>query len=209
MTDAPRPDAPSPIRPTDAQARDLARALILGAGHAALGVTDPATGAPHVTRVAVMGRGDGSVVLFVSALSLHTRALRMSAACSVLLGEPGAKGDPLTHPRLTLLARASFVAQGSADHATLRDAWLTRHPKARVYADLPDFAFAILTPTGAHLNGGFGRAFALTPAELTPADLTPADLTPADLTPADLTPADLTPADDGTGDGAGDRPPVS
>jgi hypothetical protein len=177
-------DRPSPIRPTDAQARDLARGLIAGATHAALGVTDPATGAPHVTRVAVMGRDDGSVVLFVSALSLHTRALRTNPACSVLLGEPGARGDPLTHPRLTLLATAAFVAQGSADHAALRDAWLTRHPKARVYADLPDFAFAILAPTGAHLNGGFGRAFVLTPA-------------------------DLNPANDGAGDGAGDGPPVS
>ena len=168
MADTPTPDAPSPIRPTDAQARDLARGLILGAAHGALGVIDPATGDPHVTRVAVMGQADGSAVLFVSALSLHTRALRANPACSLLLGEPGAKGDPLTHPRLTLLARAAFVAPGSAEHAALRADWLTRHPKARIYADLPDFAFARLAPTGAHLNGGFGRAFVLTPADLCP-----------------------------------------
>lgn len=161
-------ETPDPIRPTDAQARDLARGLILGAAHGALGVIDPATGGPHVTRVAVMGRGDGSVVLFVSALSHHTRALRANPACSLLLGEPGARGDPLTHPRLTLLARADFVAQGSEAHRALRDDWLARHPKARVYADLPDFAFARLTPAGAHLNGGFGRAFVLTPADLCP-----------------------------------------
>jgi hypothetical protein len=161
-------DTPTPIRPTDAEARALARGLILGAAHGALGVTDPATGGPHVTRVAVLGRDDGSVVLFVSALSHHTRALRVSPACSLLLGEPGARGDPLTHPRLTLLARAAFVAKGSADHAALRSDWLARHPKARVYADLPDFTFARLEPTGAHLNGGFGRAFVLTPADLAP-----------------------------------------
>lgn len=167
MAEAPQ-DAPSPIRPTDAQARDLAHGLILGAAHGALGVTDPATGAPHVTRVAVMGQPDGSAVLFVSALSLHTRALRANPPCSLLLGEPGARGDPLTHPRLTLLARAAFVPQGGDAHRSLREAWLVRHPKARVYADLPDFAFAHLTPTGAHLNGGFGRAFVLTPDDLCP-----------------------------------------
>ncbi|MCU0908015.1 MAG: pyridoxamine 5'-phosphate oxidase family protein [Rhodobacteraceae bacterium] len=167
MADAPRPIR-DPIRPTDAQARDLARGLVRDAGHGALGVLDPATGGPHVTRVAVMGQPDGSAVLFVSALSHHTRALRAHPACSLLLGEPGAKGDPLTHPRLTLLAQAAFVPQGSDAHRALRAAWLTRHPKARVYADLPDFAFAILTPTGAHLNGGFGRAFVLTPDDLGP-----------------------------------------
>jgi len=166
MADTPTSDRPSPIRPTDAEAKALARDLILGAAYGALGVIDPATGGPHVTRVAVMGRADGSVLLFVSALSLHTQALRANPACSLLLGEPGAKGDPLTHPRLTLLARADFVAQGSDEHRALRADWLIRHPKARVYADLPDFAFARLTPTGAHLNGGFGRAFVLTPADL-------------------------------------------
>jgi putative heme iron utilization protein len=160
------PDAPSPIRPTDDDARALARALIAGARHGALAVTDPATAAPFVSRVAVMGQDDGSVVLFVSALSHHTGALRVNPACSILLGEPGPKGDALTHPRLTLIARASFVPQGSPEHADLRADWLARHPKARIYADLPDFAFARLAPTGAHLNGGFGRAFVLTPADL-------------------------------------------
>lgn len=160
------PDVPSPIRPTDAEARALARALIVEARHGALGVSDPDTAAPFVSRVAVMGRQDGSVVLFVSALSHHTRSLRVNPACSLLLGEPGPKGDALTHPRLTLLAHAAFVARESPEHAALRADWLQRHPKARIYADLADFAFARLAPTGAHLNGGFGRAFVLTPADL-------------------------------------------
>ncbi len=162
------PDAPSPIRPTDDDARALARGLVAGARYGALGVTDPATAAPFVSRVAVMGQGDGSVFLFVSALSHHTRALRVNPVCSILLGEPGPKGDALTHPRLTLIAQAAFVPQGSPDHAGLRADWLARHPKATIYADLPDFAFARLAPTGAHLNGGFGRAFVLTPADLAP-----------------------------------------
>lgn len=160
------PDTPSPIRPTDDEARSLARALIADARHGALGVSDPDTGAPFVSRVAVLGQGDGAVLLFVSALSHHTRALRANPACALLLGEPGPRGDALTHPRLTLLARADFVLQGSPDHAALRTHWLAAHPKAKIYADLPDFAFVRLVPTGAHLNGGFGRAFVLTPSDL-------------------------------------------
>jgi heme iron utilization protein len=162
------PDTPSPIRPTDDEARGLAHALIADARHGALAVIDPDSGAPFVSRVAVLGQGDGSVLLFVSALSHHTRALRASPACALLLGEPGPRGDALTHPRLTLLARAGFVPQGSPDHAALRTHWLDAHPKAKIYADLPDFAFVHLVPTGAHLNGGFGRAFLLTPSDLIP-----------------------------------------
>ena len=43
-----------PIRPTDDDARDQARALIAQARFAALGVIDPATGAPMVTRIAAV-----------------------------------------------------------------------------------------------------------------------------------------------------------
>jgi putative heme iron utilization protein len=53
-----------------------------------------------------------------------------------------------------------------AEAEPLRDAWLARHPKAKVYIDLPDFAFVRLVPRSALLNGGFARAFRLTPADL-------------------------------------------
>ena len=163
------PDAPrrDPVRPADDGARDLAHRLMAGARHGALGVLDPGTGAPHVTRVAV--GMDGRVpLLLISALSHHTRALAADPRCSLLLGEPGPRGDALTHPRLTLLAEAAFVAADDPGRAALRDGWLARHPKARVYVDLADFAFVRLSIAGAHLNGGFGRAFRLAAADLAP-----------------------------------------
>jgi hypothetical protein len=43
-----------PVRPTDDDARALARSLIEGARFGALGVTDPDTAAPMVTRIAVV-----------------------------------------------------------------------------------------------------------------------------------------------------------
>ena len=157
---------PNPIRPTDDEARALARTLIEGARFAALGVIERDTGAPMVTRIAVTTAPDGQPMTLVSDLSHHTRALRSNPACSLLLGEPGARGDPLTHPRLTLQARAVFVDRSDPADSALRAHYLARVPKARLYIDFGDFHLLRLVPTGAYLNGGFGRAFVLTPDDL-------------------------------------------
>jgi len=154
------PEKIDPIRPTDDEARALARRLLAEARHAALGVLDPETRGPFVTRVATHWDGEAVLVL-VSTLAQHTRALQADPASSLLLGEPGPKGDPLTHPRLTLLTRAE-----PADKAAYRAAWLARHPKAALYYDFADFLVLRLVVRCAFLNGGFGKAFQLTPDDL-------------------------------------------
>ena len=153
---------PSPIRPTDSGARALARSLMDGARFGALGVLDPATGMPMVSRVAVGMDAQGMPLTLVSDLSHHTRALAASPLCSLLVGEPGANGDPLTHPRLTLHCKASRVEKSAA----LRALWLAQHPKARLYIDFADFNFLALEVHEAHLNGGFGKAYTLAAADL-------------------------------------------
>lgn len=156
----------SPIRPTDDEARALARDLIDNARFGALGVIDPGTGAPAVTRVAVGTDTGRRPVLLVSDLSAHTRALMAKADCSLLVGEPGVRGDPLTHPRLTLQARARFVRKGAEGYEALRARWLEDHRKSALYIDFADFSFVVLDVGSAHLNGGFGRAFVLGPEDL-------------------------------------------
>ena len=158
--------AQSPIRPTDDEARALARTLIDQAAYGALGVIDPESGAPMVSRVAVGTDAAGTPVMLVSDLSHHTKALKENPACSLLVGEPGQKGDPLTHPRLTIQARAGFLRHGEDGHAELRARWLETHPKSKLYIDFADFSFARLAPVSAHLNGGFGKAFVLTAEDL-------------------------------------------
>lgn len=153
-----------PIRPTDDDARAQARALVARARFAALGVLEPDTGAPMVTRVALGTEAGGTPITLISALSGHTTALRVDPACSLLVGEPGDKGEPLTHPRLTLQCRATFVAR--EDDETLRARWLDQHPKAALYIGFADFAFVRFTVVAAFLNGGFGKAFRLTPEDL-------------------------------------------
>lgn len=155
-----------PIRPTDDEARALARGLIDGARFGALAVLSPETGGPSVTRVAIATAPDGAPVSLVSDLSAHTRALKANPACALLLGEPGPKGDPLTHPRLTLEASAAFVPREGDDHAGLRARWLETHPKAKLYIDFGDFGFIRFAVTAAHLNGGFGKAYRLSPDDL-------------------------------------------
>jgi heme iron utilization protein len=128
-------------------------------------VLDPETGAPYVARVAITADAAGPVTL-ISALSLHTGALRADPRAGLLLGEPGLRGDPLTHPRIMLNTRATFVDRASADHAALRSLWLDRLPKAKLYIDFADFSFVRFTVLSAALNGGFGQAFRLAPADL-------------------------------------------
>lgn len=164
MSEAPKKI--DPIRETDDEARALGRALIDGARFGALGVRDPESGAPMVSRVAVATAPDGMPITLISDLSHHTKALRADPVCSLLLGEPGEKGDPLTHPRITLQARAHFLRHGQDGHRDLRAHYLSQHPKAQLYIDFADFAFALFEVTDAHLNGGFGKAYRLTPSDL-------------------------------------------
>ena len=158
--------SPDPVQPADAEARALAQGLLQNARHAALAYTDPATGTAGISRIAFGLGPDGMPVTLVSALSAHHAALVAHPAVAVMVGEPGDKGDPLTHPRLMLRVTAEFVDRTDPVHAALRDHWLTHHPKAKLYIDFADFTFARLRPVSALLNGGFGRAHHLSPADL-------------------------------------------
>ncbi|SDJ98850.1 HugZ family protein [Aliiruegeria lutimaris] len=157
-----------PIRPTDDAARAMAQDLLAQARFAALGVLEPGSGAPFVSRIAIGQAPNGTPLTLVSSLSQHTGALRANPACSVMVGEPAAKGDPLTHPRLTLQCRARFVERQSPEHGILRASWLASHPKAKLYVDFGDFCFAMLEVERAFLNGGFGKAYQLSPQDLAP-----------------------------------------
>ena len=159
------PPRPDPVQPADAAALALVRGL-LTLGHAALAWTDADTGTPGISRIAFARDPDLGLMTLISGLAPHFRALRTHPACALMLGEVGDKGDPLTHPRLMIQARAVFVAPDDPARPPLRARWLDRNPKATVYIDLPDFAFVRLTPVSALLNGGFGRAHRINPGDL-------------------------------------------
>lgn len=155
----------SPIRPTDDQARDLGKSLIYRAGFASLAVIDIETSFPLVTRTLTVSDQDGTPVILISDLSNHTKALKADARCSLLFGEPG-KGDPLAHPRITVLAEAQQIPRTDPDHLGLRQLFLDAHPKSQLYIDFADFSFYRMEIKSAYLNGGFGKAFILTASDL-------------------------------------------
>lgn len=156
---------PDPVQPANDDARALVGRL-LSLGHAALAWEDPDTGTPGISRIAFARDPEAGMLTLVSGLAPHFRALRDRPDCALMLGEVGEKGDPLTHPRLMIRARASFVAPDDPARPGLRARWLKRNPKATIYIDLPDFAFVRLTPVSALLNGGFARTFHVAPEDL-------------------------------------------
>ena len=151
---------PEPINPTDDEARALAKNIMDVARHGALAVTRK-DGVPYVARVAVLA-DQGNLLTLISTLSAHTTALRSTPSCAILIGEPGPKGDPLTHPRMTLTCTAEVV-----EKANYKSRWLASIPKAQLYYDFTDFLMFRLVPSEIRLNGGFGKAFQLAPSDLT------------------------------------------
>lgn len=155
----------NPIRPTDDDARATARNLMARAPFCAIATLDEA-GAPVTARIAFGQASEGHPVSLISTLSNHTQSLMRDPRASLLVGEPGSKGDPLTHPRLTLQVNAIMILRDAPEFPTLRIGWLARHPKSKLYIDFGDFLFARFDVTRGFLNGGFGKAFNLTPKDL-------------------------------------------
>jgi len=153
-----------PIRPTDDQARQLGKQLLRSARWGSL-ATLGQDGHPAASLVSVATDSDGTPLILVSALSGHTGNLDADPRCSLLLA-PGGKGDPLAHARITLKLRARKIAREGEEGARIRRRFLARQPKAALYADFGDFSFFALELEGASLNGGFGRAYELVPADL-------------------------------------------
>lgn len=118
----------------------------------ALATLDRADGAPFASLTTIATDSDGSPLLLLSELSAHTQNLHRDPRASILLAQSG-KGDPLAHPRLTVIGRA--VVERAP---RVRERFLARHPKAKLYADFGDFSFWRLAIERAHLNGGFARA---------------------------------------------------
>lgn len=153
-----------PIRQTDDHARQIVQHLLSEMRHATLGTLDPDSGTPLLTRIAMQLDEDGTPIALLSGLSAHTRALKADPRAGLLITDANAtKGDVMTHPRLSILARA-MRAKSDPDR---RRRWLKNDPKAQIYIDLPDFNFWRFEPHSGLLNAGFARAYRLTPEDMT------------------------------------------
>lgn len=156
------------LQPVDDKARRQAKELVRTARYAALGTLDAASGAPSVSRVALATFTNGDPGFFISTLAAHQRNLVKDRRCSLLVGEPG-KGDPLAHPRMTLVGEAEMLESGPLRDA-FRARYRNRNSKSKLYEDLLDFSYWRFKAHKISLNAGFGRAFALDPRDICVAD---------------------------------------
>lgn len=144
--------------PADFDPVAMARQVLRTARTAALATLDPQSGFPLATLTNIATDADGSPLFFASQLSLHTRNIEADARLSLLVSSLG-KGDPLANSaRLSVVGRAQRCPDASA-----RRRFLARHPKAKLYADFPDFALYRVEVLGLHPNGGFARAGEIAP----------------------------------------------
>jgi len=149
----------------DFDAVAIAKALLRGTRAGALGTIDRNTGHPFGSLVNVATDADGSPLILVSRLATHTANLEKDGRASLLLASVG-RGDPLAHPRLTVLGTFAPLARDDAAELRVRRRFLARHPKSELYAGFADFSFWRLTVVSAHLNAGFARAADLKANEL-------------------------------------------
>ena len=146
-------------------ARGLARHLLRTIRAGALATCDGARdGHPLATLVSLATAIDGAPLLLLSQLSAHRTNLERDSRASLLLAVRS-KGDPLAHPRLSLIGRVQRL-DDTDQAARARTRFLARHPKAKLYADFTDFAWFRMEVEAGHLNGGFARAAALTRDDL-------------------------------------------
>src|SRR3954451_24218096 len=98
--------------PADFDPKGLAKTLLRATRAGTLGTLDRNTGHPFASLVNVATDVDGSPLILTSRLSTHTANLEVDGRASVLLAETG-KGDPLAHPRLTVLGVFARVERDS------------------------------------------------------------------------------------------------
>jgi putative heme iron utilization protein len=154
-------NAPAP----DFDPRLLAKDLLRSTRAGSLATIDRNTGHPFASLVNVATDVDGAPLILVSRLSTHTANLEVDRRASLLLASTG-KGDPLAHPRLTLLGTFMPLARDDREEPRARRRFLARHPKSELYAGFADFSFWRLAAVSAHLNGGFARAADLKAADV-------------------------------------------
>jgi len=151
------------MQPTpDFDAGRLTRSLLRRSRQGALATLMAGSGDPYCSLVNLASHPDGSPILLISRLALHTRNILADARVSLMLDER-AKGDPLEGARIMLAGRAEEA--GEDQLPILRRRYLNVHPTAEAFVEFKDFSFFRIRPTAAHLVAGFGRIVDLEPGQ--------------------------------------------
>jgi len=149
------------MQPTpDFDPRGVAKKLLREGRSGALATLMASKGDPYCSLVNVATEADGSPLLLLSRLAIHTKNLLSDPRASLMLDERK-EGDPLQGARVMLMGTIEVTKDPNA-----RRRYLDRQPDAEAFVDFGDFSFYRLHATGAHLVAGFGRIVDLDRAQL-------------------------------------------
>jgi putative heme iron utilization protein len=146
----------------DFDAPRLTRSLLRRSRQGALATLMAGSGDPYCSLVNVASHPDGSPILLISRLAVHTKNLLADHRVSLMLDERAA-GDPLEGARIMLQGIAEQA--GADDLEILRRRYLNVHPSAQAFVEFKDFSFVLIRPATIHLVAGFGRIVDLKPEQ--------------------------------------------
>lgn len=118
------------------------------------------SGDPYCSLVNVASSADGSPLILISRLAIHTKNILADDRVSLMLDERK-EGDPLEGARVMLMGRATVTTDEND-----RRRYLARQPEAQMFAGFADFAVYRIGISAAHLVAGFGRIVDLKPQDI-------------------------------------------
>src|ERR1700716_3182062 len=125
------------MQPTaDFDAGKLARSLLRRSRQGALATLMAGSGNPYCSLVNVASHPDGSPILLISRLAVHTQNILGDSRVSLMLDER-AEGDALEGSRIMLAGHAEEARGDGA--MILRRRYLNAHPSAEAFVNFKDF----------------------------------------------------------------------
>ena len=163
------------MKPTpDFDPKSAAKKLLREGRSGALATLMPTSGDPYCSLVNVATAADGSPLLLISKLAVHTKNVLNDPRVSLMIDERK-EGDPLQGGRVMLMGTAA-----ATDDKDIRRRYLERQPEAEMFAGFADFAFYKMTLKAVHLVAGFGRIVDLEPQDVLTATDDAAELVAAE-----------------------------
>jgi putative heme iron utilization protein len=145
---------------SDFDPRAAGKKLLREGRSGALATLMQGSGDPYCSLVNVATTSDGSPLLLISRLAVHTKNIIADPRVSAMIDERK-EGDPLQGARIMLLGTVAPTREEEA-----RRRYLARQPEAEMFAGFADFSFYRMMVKGAHLVAGFGRIVDLQPEDL-------------------------------------------
>src|SRR3954471_20077107 len=134
---------------SDFDPKQAAKKLMREARSGALGTLMAGSGDPYCSLVNLASAADGSPLLLISRLAVHTKNILADPRVSLMLDERK-EGDPLEGARVMLMGRAAVTEDPEA-----RRRYLARQPEAEMFVGFGDFGLYKIELSCAHLVAGF------------------------------------------------------